>query len=66
VAVKSARALIIAIDPQIVFWIVLAAFANAAVFGNGQTVGQWTVGTTVYTAVFLTATFKAALIMEYA
>jgi len=48
----------------IVFWLVFAAFANAAVLDNGQVVGQWVVGTTVFTAVFVVVTVKAGLIFD--
>eukprot|EP01134_Creolimax_fragrantissima_P006623 CFRG6623T1 len=48
----------------VVFWIVFAAYTVSAVLSNGQVVGQWVIGTTIYTAIFLTATLKICLIMD--
>ncbi|KNC84425.1 hypothetical protein SARC_03353 [Sphaeroforma arctica JP610] len=48
----------------VVFWICFAAYTMAAVLSNGQVVGQWVIGTTIYTAIFLTATLKICLIMD--
>eukprot|EP00123_Amoebidium_parasiticum_P014404 comp22485_c0_seq1/m.33915 comp22485_c0_seq1/g.33915 ORF comp22485_c0_seq1/g.33915 comp22485_c0_seq1/m.33915 type:complete len:1183 (-) comp22485_c0_seq1:540-4088(-) len=48
----------------LIFWACFAAFADGATFGNGQTSDLWLLGLVVYTAVFLTATLKAALIYD--